>query len=34
MLTIAPSLLSADFGDLKGQIALAERGERTGFTWT
>jgi ribulose-phosphate 3-epimerase len=26
MLTIAPSLLSADFGDLKGQIALAEKG--------
>jgi ribulose-phosphate 3-epimerase len=25
-LTIAPSLLSADFGDLKGQIALVEEG--------
>ena len=26
MITIAPSLLSADFSDLKGQIALAEQG--------
>jgi ribulose-phosphate 3-epimerase len=26
MIKIAPSLLSADFSDLKGQIALAERG--------
>lgn len=26
MVTIAPSLLSADFGDLRGQIALAEQG--------
>lgn len=26
MVRIAPSLLSADFGDLKGQIALAEKG--------
>ena len=26
MVRIAPSLLAADFGDLRGQIALAEKG--------
>jgi ribulose-phosphate 3-epimerase len=30
MITIAPSLLSADFADLRGQIALAEQG---GANW-